>query len=219
MEIDKRRILISCVVIVLGLLVYVFRNWPIGFRSRQIQVETESTVSAVEESTEEDSPEESTSQLLSPVYICGAVKNPGIYETRLPVYLFELIDLAGGLADGADQEKIDLVYQIKFAQSIYLPYEAETTDMTDRQWNDFIEITTDPWSEPEKRKESEEGKININTADAAALSTLPGIGEKTAESILAYRQEHGTFSRIDDIKQVSGIGESKYEKIKDRISV
>lgn len=69
---------------------------------------------------------------------------------------------------------------------------------------------------PEKK---EEARISINTADIEELITLPGIGEATARKIIAYREEHGLFQNISDLMRVSGIGESKFEKIKDLISL
>ena len=67
------------------------------------------------------------------------------------------------------------------------------------------------------RKEEEKPRISINTADASELSGLPGIGLKTAEKIVAYREENGLFQSLEDLKRVSGIGNMKYEKLKDQI--
>ena len=74
-------------------------------------------------------------------------------------------------------------------------------------------------SSSDSPQSGEEAKVNLNTADAEALMTLSGIGEAKAEAILAYREEHGGFSSIEEIMNVSGIKESTFSKIKDKISV
>lgn len=214
MELDKRRIIISCVVIVLGLVVYAFKTWVVKDKREEIVIETTSGTSVSVTSVPESSPERR-----SPVYICGAVESPDIYEVELPVYLYELIDLAGGLLADADKEKIDLVYRIDGPQSIYIPFFEETSEMTDRVWNEFYSLLPTSWMETKEEDVSLLGSVNINTAGISELCTLPGIGEKTAESIVAYREEHGPFSDGKDIMQVSGIGSAKYERIKDYISV
>lgn len=213
MELDKRRMIISCIVIVLGLVVYAFRTWGLKGSGDEIVIETESAVSVPVTTVPE-----SSSVLPSPVYICGAVNCPDIYEVELPVYLYELIDLAGGLSVDADKDKIDLVYRVDSPQSIYIPFYEETTEMTSREWNEFYSLLPTCWEETEEDTSSV-GSVNINTAGVSELCTLPGIGEKTAEAIIAHREEHGPFSEGKDIMQVSGIGNAKYERIKDYISV
>lgn len=68
-------------------------------------------------------------------------------------------------------------------------------------------------------EQADDGLVDINTADVAELCTLPGVGQARAESILTYRQEHGSFQTVEEIKQVSGIKDGLYTKIKDKIKI
>lgn len=136
------------------------------------------------------------------VYILGAVHEPGIKEAKDGMRLYEIVNLSGGLADDADVSKINLASIIKDEQKIIIPY---------------LSISGD-----EKNKiifEENEGLININTATSEKLQELTGIGSSTAKKIIAYREENGEFNSIEDIKNVSGIGESKFEAIKSDITV
>ena len=147
-----------------------------------------------------------------PVYICGEVRDPGIYEIEGSVYLYELIDMAGGLTESAAASHIDMVFLITSEESIYIPSLSEVSSDTGN------EVFVFPDKENVDKKEKE-GKININTADEGKLSTLAGIGEKTAKKIISYREENGPFQTAEDIMKVPGIGESKYAAIKDSICV
>lgn len=210
MENDRRRIIIAIIVIGLGMGVFVIRT--ILSHKSKIVVRTQ-TEEATEVISEETDPSYEKSDMV-PVYICGAVSMPGIYEVSVPVYLFEVIDMAGGLTTEADAESIDLVYVVESAMSIYIPSLGEE----DAEPHGFLgkELGMGRIDEPEP---SQDGLININTADVSLLMTLPGIGEKTAAAIVQYREESGAFQAVEDIKKVSGIGEAKYAQIRDLICV
>ena len=161
-----------------------------------------------------------TIQMVS-IYICGEVHNPGIYEAPKGVLLNEIIEDAGGLTAKASVNNINLVYPIECNMSIYIPSEDEISkgfsggDVI-RQDGVYVWGATSSGS-------SDAGSgaiqvININTASQEELMTLPGIGEVTAKAIIDYRKT-SPFSSIEDIKNVSGIGDSKYNRIKDYICV
>ena len=138
------------------------------------------------------------------VYICGHVNDPGVYKTQKGSILNDVVELAGGLSEDAAWESIDLVYVLTDNISIYIPSEEESLP------GEFsVQIIGDP---------EEEGKVNINTADKEELMSLPGIGEATASAIINYREDN-TFGSVEDIMNVSGIGESKFNNIKDLICV
>ncbi|MBR6483546.1 MAG: helix-hairpin-helix domain-containing protein [Clostridiales bacterium] len=138
------------------------------------------------------------------VYICGHVNDPGVYKTQKGSILNDVVELAGGLSEDAAWESIDLVYVLTDNISIYIPSEEEALP------GEFsVQIIGDP---------EEEGKVNINTADKEELMSLPGIGEATASAIINYREDN-TFGSVEDIMNVSGIGESKFNNIKDLICV
>ena len=160
---------------------------------------------------------EETSEIttsLFPVYICGAVNHPGIYELDSKVYLYEIVEKAGGFTNDADIDHIDQVYVIDHSQSIYIKKKEDHMDPSE---TNFIMPGIDNLSETESDDGNRSGMVNINTAGVSDLSMLPGIGNKTAEKIISYRQTNGSFKTKEEIMNVSGIGESKYEKIKDLI--
>ncbi len=146
------------------------------------------------------------------VYVCGAVKAPGVYKLEQGSRVFEAILLAGGFCEDACEEYVNQAQEIADAMKIYVPTAAQ--------------VENGEWGPSEgnllQTKEENAGKpalVNINTADAATLTTLPGIGESRAEAIVDYRESSGGFERIEDIMKVSGIKEGAFQKIKDKICV
>lgn len=140
------------------------------------------------------------------VHITGEVKNSGIYELNEGSRISDIIEKAGGITTEADLSKVNLAYQIADGQKIIIP----SIKLQDNG-NYIIENSGDNVIQEEKS--SKDSKININTASISELITLPGIGNSTAEKIINYREENGKFKNIEDIKNVSGIGESKYKEL------
>ncbi|RVU54884.1 helix-hairpin-helix domain-containing protein [Anaerosphaera multitolerans] len=134
------------------------------------------------------------------VHISGRVKNPGLIILDSNSRVVDAIDKAGGLCDDADADKINLAKKVTDEEKIYIPLIGEVEDIN------------------YSKEEGESDKINLNTADEGELCTLPGIGPKTAEKILKYRENY-KFEEIEDIMNVSGIGEKKFDALKDYISV
>lgn len=135
----------------------------------------------------------------------------------------------GGLREDAYTEDINLAYKLEDGMKIHIPtkQEKENTKNTSETTKDNSEnyvttssgVSTNASTTNEISESTKTSKININTATQAQLETLPGIGPSTATNILAYRKEKGKFSKVEDIKEVSGIGNAKFEKIKDYITV
>ncbi|MCC8029807.1 MAG: helix-hairpin-helix domain-containing protein [Lachnospiraceae bacterium] len=147
------------------------------------------------------------------VYICGAVRNPGVYEMAEPARVYQLVELAGGLTEDADEQSVNLAQFAEDGQMIWIPTEEESAaGVAAPQEAESGTASSDSAGE-------ESGKVNINSADISELTTLNGIGETKAAAIVAYREEHGSFQSIEEIMQVSGIAEGTYEKIKDYITV
>lgn len=146
------------------------------------------------------------------VYVCGAVNEPGIYTLPAKSRLYEAVAMAGGFSGEADPAYHNLARDITDGERIYILSVAETKALTTEQQVAGAEdgIYTG---------EKENGRINLNTATAEQLMELPGIGEVKATAILAYRANIGAFTDIEEIKNVSGIGEAMFEKIKDKIMV
>lgn len=170
---------------------------------------------AAGEATEVESPSQ-PEQIF--VDVCGAVAKPGVYGMPPDSRVFQAVEMAGGFLPEAAGAYINQAQPLSDGQQIYVPTEeevlekelpvpaAETADSGDKRSGGAEE---DPGQE----------KVNLNTADSAALQTLSGIGEAKAEAILAYREEHGGFSSIEEIMNVPGIKESTFSNIKDKIAV
>ena len=130
------------------------------------------------------------------VYVSGAVNKPGIYRVGSDSRVIDAINAAGGLALGADPNRVNLAQAIRDGQQIHVP------------------VAGAPAAPP-----GEPGKISINAADKSELEKLPGIGPVLAQRIVDYRNANGLFRDIGDLKKVTGIGDSKYNQIKDKISL
>lgn len=169
------------------------------------------------EDTKLDTKKEETEEDKIVVHVTGAVKNEGVVEVKENARINDVIAAAGGLANDVDLKNVNLAYIVEDGQKIYIP------SIKDNEENrDDGEIVTENAGENVLKEEEESGKnsvININTANIEALTAIPGVGSATAEKIVTYRKENGKFKTVEDIKNVSGIGDKKYEAIKDYISV
>ncbi len=144
------------------------------------------------------------------VHVDGAILNPGIKEISEGTRLFELIELSGGELEDADLSRLNLSSILKDEQKIVIPYKVEeviqeTNNIVSKSNVVSINNSTFP--------------ININYASLLELQKLSGIGPAMATKIINYRDENGLFNSIEDIKNVSGIGEAKFNKIKDDITI
>lgn len=154
------------------------------------------------------------------VHICGAVNEPGVYELSPDSRLFEAVAMAGGFADNADTELVNLALPVIDGSRIQIPTQAEAASWKAAGGADW------PWGGPMTGDgqrlagtNAAAGLVNINTASPEVLATLPGIGTAKAQSIVAYREAGGRFDRIEDIMLVEGIKEGLFNKIKDRIMI
>lgn len=138
------------------------------------------------------------------VYVCGRVVNPGVYILKEGERVCDAVALAGGMTADAALDYWNLAMRVEDGMKIYIPSVEEAVDMP---------------SDSAVNTSSSDGKTNINTADKEALMKLPGIGETRAERILLYRQEHGRFSDISELMQVSGIKESIYRELEEYVTV
>lgn len=141
------------------------------------------------------------------IHISGQVNNPGLVELKLGERLKDAVEYAGGLKKDADIDKINLAKKLSDEDKIYIPKIGEETE-------DIMDI---PIISSQSVTSSNIDKININNCSKEALMNLPGIGEVTAGKIIAYRNEN-KFNIIEDIKNVSGIGDKKFDAIKDLIT-
>ena len=141
------------------------------------------------------------------VDISGAVKNPGVLKLEENMRVFQAIEMTGGLNADADVSGINMAAILKDENKIYIPKIGEK-----------LETSTINNFQPTPGIDNK-GKINLNTATSLQLQELSGIGPSTAEKIIQYREEHGSYSIIEDIKNVSGIGDKTFAKFKDNICI
>ncbi|MCQ2528923.1 MAG: helix-hairpin-helix domain-containing protein [Saccharofermentans sp.] len=146
------------------------------------------------------------------VYMCGAVNSPGVYEVDRGVLLNDAIILAGGLRQDAASDHLNLVMTINENLSVYIPTNEEV--MEDLYHSEVI-VHDSVSSESPASSEVGSDKVNINTASRAELMTVPGIGEVTADAIVSYRDSHGSFKSVDELMNVDGIGQGKFNKFKE----
>lgn len=143
------------------------------------------------------------------VHIEGEVVNPGVYELEKDARVFDAIDAAGGLLEKANRKRINLAKRIVDEEYIYIPNENDE-DAEFQNTNNLSTITN---------VNQNTSLININKANITELKTLPGIGDVLANRIIEYRSEKGEFKSIEDLKNVSGIGDKKFSDIKDKVTV
>ena len=145
------------------------------------------------------------------VHICGEVNEPGVYELKEDARVIDAIDAAKGLTKAASQQSVNQAEKLEDSQQIYIPSIKEVKE-------DVNQSVKSSDSNSSINNEGN-GKININTASQEELTTLPGIGVAKAQKIIAYRQQNGSFSKIEDIMKISGIKEGLFNKISENITV
>ena len=182
-------------------------------------VDESETTQMQEDSGEESSVDETQERTEQPamvaVYVCGAVKNAGVYYVSPEAIKETAVRMAGGFDEHADVNYVNLAEPVTAGEQIYIPTEDETAEIAFPQGGqaDSPEGTNHP------AEALEDSRININTAGKEELMTLPGIGENKADAIIAYREAQGKFQSTEELMNISGIKEGVYNKIKDLIIV
>jgi competence protein ComEA len=176
--------------------------------NRGIKVDSNTDAKGIED--EEDIDNEDKENAIIMVHITGQVYNPGLVQLESGSRVIDVVNKAGGLTSEADLDRINLARKVADEEKIYIPRIGEDID----EKKEEIQTVQDSGS----GEESSSGKVNINIASKEEIMTLPGIGEVLATRIVEYR-ENNKFATIEDIKNVSGIGDKKFEGIKDLIIV
>ena len=208
----KRWIPIALLVLAVGAagILYLFRygkEESLGFGHQKEKEgltpgETDPAYSETRETGGEDIPVHTEDSTVC-VHVCGSVRQEGIYFLSADLRVADAIEAAGGFREDADTSYWNLAERLTDGMKIYVPTLEETAEGTI----------------PAEKLPADDGKVNINTAGLQQLMTLPGIGENRAGDIIAWREEHGGFKEISDIKKVSGIKDAVFEKIRDKIVV
>lgn len=209
-NLSKKQLLIcigigGIIVFVIGYYIYSNTSTNSYEQLEEISVEqTTETVQNVENSEEE-----------IVVHIAGEIKNPGIVRTTEGARIADIIDKAGGLTELADISNVNLAYIIEDGQKITIPSKTDETNkeyISSENGEGIIQLDSQETTTQNKI-------ININKATKEELQQLQGIGESTAAKIIEYRNQNGDFKQIEDLKNVPGIGDAKFEAIKGNIKV
>ena len=146
------------------------------------------------------------------VHLEGAVAKPALYKLKEGDRLADAIKAAGGLTEKADQQKVNLAMKLQDGTQVYIA--AKDEEDTKATTGNIVPVSSVGGQTNGQNQE----KININQASPEELTQLKGIGEAIAGRIIAYRQQNGPFKSIEEIKNVKGIGDKKFEQIKDSIT-
>ncbi len=194
-------IIISVLIIVLSGTIYINHN-----KTSQFVLGEENTIDTKEIDTIEIDKQFDTEPKMIGIHIGGQVKNPGFIWIEEGKRLYDALNYIGGALPEADLDMVNLSKILSDEEKIYIPQKGEDVSI------DMIEYSGTSGSAINK-------KININTASEAELSTLPGIGPALSKRIIDHRDSMGLFKSAEDIRDVSGIGEKRYDDIKDLITI
>lgn len=153
------------------------------------------------------------------VHITGEINYPGVVVLKEGARVVDAIEAGGGETDKADLGSLNLAYMLSDGEKIYVPNKEETSQ--ESQEREYITSAKDNSEQSENGAKSTDTnfKININTAKQEELTQITGIGESTAKKIIEYRTQNGKFKSIEDIKNIPGIGDSKFKAMKEEITV
>lgn len=207
---QKILLLISITVIVTGIIIYIYNSNKVDNSelNDEILINNNSTNNTIENISDEKN--------MIIIHITGAVKTPGIVKLEEGSRIEDAINKAGGLTEDADISKVNLAYILEDGIKIIIP---SKTDIGDFQEENILSNDSGEGIIDNIETSSKSSSLNINKATEQDLQNLPGIGPSLAAKIIAYRDENGKFTTVEDIKNVNGIGDSKYENIKDYICV
>ena len=198
-----------------------------GRSSAAVEIGTQSSVPFESETAPAEAPETETAlaQTQPPaeepgifVHVCGQVLRPGVYDLPAGSRVWDAVEEAGGFLEEAAADSVNLAAALTDGMKVVIPSQEEAAQdpygLAEEGW--YQEAQT---SEDAETSDGQAGLVDINRATAAQLQTVPGIGEVRARDIVAYRETHGLFEKVEDIMQVSGIKEGLFAKIKDYITV
>lgn len=198
-----------------------------------METESETEIKTDPEVTEkEERKENKEKETKVLVDVKGEVNTPGVYDLTNNNTVIDAINKAGGLTKSSDTSNLNLSKKLEDEMVIIVYSKSEIKEMEEpkvqcppcndaciKEEDEKAKLDASEKTESKEENKTVTGKVNINTATSSELQTLNGIGEAKAKAIIEYREKNGNFEKIEDIKNVSGIGDSVYEKIKDNITV
>ena len=210
MTFSKKQWLIGCICLAIGLAFYIYRT---GGEKPESSLQTSDIIKAESSATKKEG--ESSDQVISSqdspfvmVDIKGAVQKPGVYQLPKDARVKDALAQAGGATKEADLRQLNLASKLQDEMAVYIPAAGEE-----------IPPSSPVSSISSSGTSNDQPLVNINTANTDELQTLNGIGPSKASAIVSYREENGLFQTVEDLGQVSGIGEKSLEKIKAQITV
>ena len=232
---NKKKIIISIVLIValaIGFLIYILagtsndysaldlENDVVVESGEDVESEQENSMQSADNTRDDNNDIDNANQITEEtteiaVHITGEVKKQGLIYLKEGARVADAIEKAGGETKNADLSQINLAYVLQDGQKIYVPNKNEKISqyITGNSGNNNTEENNN------SNLNKEDTKVNINTANQNELDSLPGIGPSIAQKIIDYREENGKFKNIEELQNVKGIGDAKYEEIKDRVTV
>ncbi|WP_434063771.1 helix-hairpin-helix domain-containing protein [Priestia megaterium] len=209
MTFSKKHWLIGCICLAVGLAFYIYRT---GGEKPESSLQTSDMIRAESSAAKKG---ESSDQVISSqdspfvmVDIKGAVQKPGVYQLPKDARVKDALAQAGGATKEADLRQLNLASKLQDEMAVYIPAAGEE-----------IPTSSPVSSISSSGTSNDQPLVNINTANTDELQTLNGIGPSKASAIISYREENGLFQTVEDLGQVSGIGEKSLEKIKAQITV
>ncbi|MEW4262373.1 helix-hairpin-helix domain-containing protein [Priestia megaterium] len=207
---SKKQWLIGCICLAVGLAFYIYRT---GGEKTESSLQTSDIIKAESSATKKEG--ESSDQVISSqdspfvmVDIKGAVQKPGVYQLPKDARVKDALAQAGGATKEADLRQLNLASKLQDEMAVYIPAAGEE-----------IPPSSPVSSISSSGTSNDQPLVNINTANTDELQTLNGIGPSKASAIVSYREENGLFQKVEDLGQVSGIGDKSLEKIKAQITV
>lgn len=234
---NKKKIIISVILLIIlaiGFVIYILagnsndystldlENDALVDSGKNVESEQENSMQSADNTnvTDDDNDIDNTNQVTEEVveiavHITGEVKKQGLIYLKEGSRVADAIEKAGGETENADLSQINLAYVLQDGQKIYVPNKNEKISqyITGNSGNNDTEENNT------SNSSKEDSKVNINTANQSELDSLPGIGPSIAQKIIDYREENGNFKTIEELQNVKGIGDAKYEEIKDRVTV
>ena len=207
---QKKIIIIAVALVFIGIIIFIYNSNKIDTS----EINEEMLIANNETNNIKDTKVEEKNMII--VHITGAVKNPGIVKLEEGSRIEDAINKAGGLNEDADITNVNLAYILEDGIKIKIP---SSLDVTEVQNENILNSDSGENIVEEFEDSDKASLLNINKATKQDLQNLPGIGVSLASKIIEYREENGKFANIEDIKNVNGIGESKYENIKEHICV
>lgn len=207
-------VLASIIVITIGL--YVYKMYKED--SYNMDLDSFNEAEEEEEHSENDNYKDNKEIDTITVHITGEIKYPGVVVLKEGDRIVDAIEAGGGETENADLNRLNLAYKLSDGDKIYVPNKNERLE-TDNITIVDNSLTVEGQTAVNSSLNNKEQTVNINTATLKELTELPGIGKATANKIIEYRTQNGKFKTIEDIKNVPGIGDSKFNNLKGKIRV